>query len=117
MVTAPSGTSLVGGAWRVSRQQYNADQSQQNVFSQSEALLARQFAHIDHVVLAGVELGAQQRSMIRFNGTAAAVPLVDPVLTQPIYSTTAATNKEVGISNHGREALVIGDRPALAQTR
>lgn len=111
--TAPSGTSVVGGAWRVSRQQYNAEQSQQNVFSQSEALLARRFAHIDHVVLAGVELGDQQRSMIRFNGTAASVPLVDPTLTRPIYSATAATNNKfdgttVGV--YAQDQLSFGPR-------
>ena len=90
--TAPSGSTLTAGTWRVSRQQYNADSSQRNLFSQSEALVAARGAGIDHLLLAGIELGAQRRNTMRFNGTAASVSLIDPVLTAPAYSSVAATN-------------------------
>jgi catecholate siderophore receptor len=44
------------------------------------------------VLLAGVELGAQRRDQVRFNGTAADVALIEPVLTRPQYGTIAATD-------------------------
>jgi catecholate siderophore receptor len=89
--TAPSGTSLAGGTWRVSRQQYNAEQSQRNLFSQTEAMFSTRAVGMGHLLLTGVELGTQNRNTIRFNGTAASVALIDPVLTQPAYSSVAAT--------------------------
>ena len=88
--TAPSGSALAGGAWRVTRQQYNAEQSQQNLFSQTEAIASAHIAGMDHLLLGGVELGTQHRNTIRFNGTAGPVALVDPVLTRPTYSAVAS---------------------------
>jgi catecholate siderophore receptor len=112
--TAPSGTALgTGGTWRVSRQQYNAEQSQANLFSQSEVFVARKFAGIGHLILGGVELGTQHRDMTRFNGTAASVPLIDPVLTRPIYSATAATNNRftgTTVAVYFQDQLSFGDR-------
>lgn len=89
--TAATGTSLVSGAWRVNRQQYNAEQSQQNVFSQSEAVMNGRLARMQHLLLSGVEIGTQRRNTIRFNGTAGPVMLFDPQPVRPIYSTTATT--------------------------
>lgn len=111
--TAPSGATLNAGTWRVSRQQYNADQSQQNVFSQSETIVDARFAGLDHLVLAGVELGAQHRNTVRFNGTAAPVTLVEPSLTRPVYSSVAATyNRFNGTTTgvYAQDQLALGRR-------
>lgn len=89
--TAPTGTTLTAGEWRITRQQYNAEQSQRNLFSQSEAILPATFLRTRHLVLAGVELGTQRRNTVRFNGTAAPVSLVDPQDVKPVYSAVAAT--------------------------
>ncbi len=110
--TAPSGAALSGGAWRVSRQQYNAEQSQQNLFSQSEALVAARAGGIEHLLLAGVELGAQHRDTRRFNGTAPGVSLFDPVLTPPVYSTAAATNNSF---NGSTSAVYAQDQASLGR--
>jgi catecholate siderophore receptor len=90
--TAPNGTRRVGDQWRVLRQQYNADQAQRNIFSQTDLMFPASFARTTHVLLAGVELGAQRRDQVRFNGTAADVALIEPVLTRPQYGTIAATD-------------------------
>ncbi|HUR34118.1 MAG TPA: TonB-dependent siderophore receptor [Vicinamibacterales bacterium] len=111
--TAPSGATLTAGAWRVSRQQYNAEQAQQNLFSQSEVLASTRFAGVDHLLLAGLEFGEQRRSTIRFNGSAAAVDLVDPVLTRPIYSSIAATYNQFGgttLALYTQDQLSLGTR-------
>ena len=111
--TAPAGSALVGDGWRVSRQQYNADQSQQNLFSQTEGMVATRFAGVDHILLGGVELGTQQRDTMRFNGTAAAVALVDPVLSRPSYSSVAATNNRfTGTTTavYAQDQLSLGSR-------
>lgn len=89
--TAPAGTTLAGGEWRVTRQQYNAEQAQRNVFSQTEAVVPARLLRTQHLVLTGVELGSQRRNTIRFNGSAAPVSLVAPVAIKPAYSATAAT--------------------------
>ncbi|MBS1819768.1 MAG: TonB-dependent siderophore receptor [Acidobacteria bacterium] len=89
--TAATGTSRVNGVWQVSRQQYNAEQSQQNLFSQTEVVFERRAAGMQHQVLGGVELGTQRRTTLRFTGFAPPVALVDPQPTRPTYSTTAAT--------------------------
>ena len=87
---ATSTTRTAAGTWMVARQQYNAEQSQRNLFSQSEVVVATRTGAAAHLLLAGVEAGQQVRRLVRFNGTAAAVPLVDPTPTRPVYSATAA---------------------------
>ncbi len=54
--TAPTGTTLVNGVWRVSRQQYTAEQAQRNAFSQSEVVVTARAAGMQHLLLAGLEL-------------------------------------------------------------
>lgn len=76
----------------VKRSQYNADQRQHNLFNQVEAIGGGRLIGLSHVMLAGVEAGRQRRDVTRFNGTAADVALVEPVLTVPSYSTVAATD-------------------------
>lgn len=89
--TAPTGTTLTAGEWRVTRQQYNAEQAQRNVFSQTEAVVPVSLLGTQHVILAGAELGSQRRNTIRFNGTAAPVRLTGPQDIRPVYSATAGT--------------------------
>jgi catecholate siderophore receptor len=89
--TAPIGTRLVADGWRVQRQQYNVDQSQQNLFNQTEVIVPAQFAATTHQVVAGMELGTQTRRQERYNGTATDVMLIAPVLSQPRYATVAST--------------------------
>ena len=89
--TAATGTTRAAtGAWMVTRQQYNAEQTQRNLFSQSEVVIATRTGAVSHVWLAGVEAGQQTRSLVRFNGTAAPVALANPMPTRPVYSATAA---------------------------
>lgn len=76
----------------VKRSQYNADQRQHNLFNQAELIGGGRFAGTSHVLLAGVEAGMQRRDVQRFNGTAADVALIEPVLTPPSYATAAATD-------------------------
>jgi catecholate siderophore receptor len=90
--TQPIDAQDAGDRVVVKRSQYHADQDQQNVFNQAEAVGVVRWAGATHVLLAGIETGLQRRQVLRFNGTAADVTLVDPVLTRPIYSSAAATN-------------------------
>lgn len=89
--TAATGTTKAAdGTWMVARQQYNAEQTQRNLFSQTEAIGYARTGPVSHVLLVGVEAGLQGRNLVRFNGTAAPVRLVDPVPVRPVYSATAA---------------------------
>jgi catecholate siderophore receptor len=90
--TQPIDAHGAGDRIVVKRSQYNADQAQQNVFNQIEAVGILRWARATHVLLAGIESGRQRRQVLRFNGTAADVALVEPVLTRPVYSSIAATN-------------------------
>jgi catecholate siderophore receptor len=111
--TASTGTSFMSGEWRVLRQQYNAEQSQRNLFSQTEGMFSSRLAGMSHLLLAGVELGSQNRSTVRFTGTADAVSLIDPVLTRPVYSTVASTyNQFTGTTAavYAQDQLSIGTR-------
>ncbi len=78
----------------VKRSQYNADQRQHNLFDQAEMIGGGRFGGMTHVMLAGVEAGLQRRNVVRFNGIAPDVALVEPVLTSPAYSTVAATDNQ-----------------------
>lgn len=88
--TAANGVRFVNGQTLVSRQQYNADQNQGNYFDQTEASTTGTLWGMRHTVLMGVEVGTQNTGMLRFNGTAPDVSLVNPVLTPPRYSATPA---------------------------
>ncbi len=105
----------------VRRSQYNADQDQQNVFNQIETVNVIRWAAATHVLLAGLEAGLQRRQLLRFNGSAADVALVDPVLTRPVYSTVAAANNAFSGSVVGvyvQDLMSIGARwKALAGVR
>jgi catecholate siderophore receptor len=90
--TQSNGTTVTAGGIFVKRQQYNANTDQQNYFNQTEAIAKSRFLGMEHTVLLGIEYGAQFKDTLRFNGTAADVALVNPVLTVPTYSSTAATN-------------------------
>ncbi len=90
--TQANGIATVGGVTQVLRQQYNSDSTQHNYFNQTEALTNFKTGRLYHTVLFGGEYGFQTRDSLRFNGTAGSVALVNPILTQPIYSTTPTTN-------------------------
>jgi catecholate siderophore receptor len=90
--TQPTGARTTAAGPVVTRSQYNADQTQQNLFNQTEAVGTVRFARATHTLLAGVEAGVQHRQVVRFNGTAANVALIDPVLTRPVYSSVAASD-------------------------
>lgn len=92
--TQPIDARAGAGGVIVKRSQYNADQRQHNLFNQAEIIGGGSFFGISHVMLAGVETGAQRRDVTRFNGTAPDVALVDPILTPPAYSTIAATDNQ-----------------------
>ncbi|HUQ50532.1 MAG TPA: TonB-dependent siderophore receptor [Terriglobales bacterium] len=88
--TQPNGTFLQGGVIMVRRQQYHSTSDQQNLFNQMEAITKLAFLGMRHTLLMGTEYGGQARDFVRFNGTAANVTLLDPVLTRPVYSVVAA---------------------------
>ncbi|HUR37777.1 MAG TPA: TonB-dependent siderophore receptor [Terriglobales bacterium] len=90
--TQPNGTTVSGGNIFVKRQQYNALSGQDNYFNQTEAIMTRSFLRMRHTLLIGAEYGHQSKDSLRFDGTAANVTLINPVLTRPVYSTTPATN-------------------------
>jgi catecholate siderophore receptor len=90
--TQPIDVQAAGDRAMVKRSQYNADQDQQNVFNQTEAVGVVRWARATHVLLAGIEAGIQRRQVLRFNGTAPEVALIEPILTRPVYSTAAATS-------------------------
>lgn len=90
--TQPTDTRTVGGAVFVKRSQYNADRRQHNFFDQAELVGGGRFAGATHIVLAGVEVGAQRRRLERYNGAAPDVALIDPVLTSPVYSRVRAVD-------------------------
>jgi catecholate siderophore receptor len=111
--TAPLGTVLARQEWRVTRQQYNAEQSQQNLFSQTEVMIDARLGAVHQLMLGGVELGSQHRNTIRFTGTALPVALMDPQLSRPTYSSTASTyNVFEGTTAavYAQNQLSVGDR-------
>ncbi len=65
------------------RFQYASNVRQQNNFNQTEAVGVVNTFGWQHTILAGVELGLQDKNTIRYNGAAAAVSLFNPVLTRP----------------------------------
>ena len=89
--TQPNG---IDNAGMVKREQYNVNSGQSNLFNQTDAIFGGRFAGLMHSSLLGMEIGRQSRDTARFTGTAASVALVDPVLTQPVYATTPATNNQ-----------------------
>jgi len=90
--TQPNGVVTTATSTRVLRQQYNSSSTQHNYFDQLEALTAAKTGWIRHSILIGTEYGSQNRDLLRFNGTAASVDLLQPVLTTPVYGTTPANN-------------------------
>ncbi len=94
--TQPNGTVITGGSVQVKRQQYNVTADQDNYFNQTEAVTARSFLGMRHMLLLGAEYGYQARDFTRFDGTAANVALIDPVLTRPTYSAVAGSNNVFG---------------------
>ena len=74
--------------------QDNSSGNQNNLFNQTDLATAFSTGALTHSVLLGAELGLQQTSTLRFNGTASTVAAVNPVLTPPVYGTTPATNNE-----------------------
>src|SRR5262249_55543577 len=68
---------------------------------------------LSHSLLLGLEVGMEQSTNLRTNGTASTVTAVNPVLTQPIYGTTPATNNEFSGAYAGlyvQDQISIGDR-------
>jgi catecholate siderophore receptor len=90
--TFPNGIAVTNGQTFVKRAQYNSEGVQRNYFNQAEAVKFTHLAGMNHTILAGFEYGYQDRNSIRFDGTAANVALLNPLLTQPIYGTTPAQN-------------------------
>jgi catecholate siderophore receptor len=90
--TFSNGTAVSNGATLVKRGQYNSYGGQDNYFNQAEAVGTLHWLGMTHSVLGGVEYGFQSRGSVRFDGTAADVALIDPVLTRPNYGTVPRTN-------------------------
>jgi catecholate siderophore receptor len=91
--TPTGAVSLVGGNLRVARSQYQGIFKQENYFNQTEIVGAVKTFGIEHTILAGVELGSQEkRSLIFRNGTASPVSLINPILTRPVNNGIATTD-------------------------
>jgi len=65
------------------RFQYTSNVRQRNNFNQTEVVGVVNTFGIQHTVLAGVELGVQNKDTIRYDGTASPVALLNPILTRP----------------------------------
>ena len=90
--TLPGAVTDVEGELFVARSQYSVDGDQRNLFNQLDLTTSLQTGAVDHMLLVGVEAGRETTSSVRLTGTAASVAVVDPVLTQPIYATTPASD-------------------------
>lgn len=109
--TFSNGTVVTNGVAMVKRGQYNAYGPQENYFNQAEAVGTVRFLGMTHSILGGLELGYQNRSSVRYDGTAANVALVNPVLTRPVYGTTPRTDNDFGATTAG---LYVQDQVDLA---
>ena len=111
--TLPGAVTQVNDTRYVARSQYNSNGNQNNLFNQTDLATAFSTGALKHSVLLGAELGLQQTSTLRFNGTATTVAAVNPVLTPPVYGTTPATNNEF-TGTYGavyvQDQISIGDR-------
>jgi catecholate siderophore receptor len=77
----------------ISRGQYNANQTQRNIFDQLEAYRSGRFAGIGHLLLLGGEYGRQTLDRLQFRGTAPSTTLYNPVPDlAPTLSTTPSLN-------------------------
>lgn len=93
--TPPRGVSLVGGKLLVTRSQYAGISNHENYFNQTEIVGTIQTLGWKHTVLAGVEIGSQEKNNVIFrNGTASSVSIINPVLTRPINDGIATTNNK-----------------------
>lgn len=99
--TYPNGLRAAGASYQVLRAQYNSTQDQQNTFNQTDLVSGFRLLGMEHRLLTGLELGDQGRRTWRFNGTAAAVDLFQPVLTRPLYGTTPANNNRFDAQTAG----------------
>ena len=111
--TLPGAVTQVNDTRYVARSQYNSSGNQNNLFNQTDLATAFSTGRLTHSVLLGAEFGLQQTGTLRFNGTASTVAAVNPVLTQPIYGTTAATNNEFTGTYRAlyvQDQISIGDR-------
>ena len=78
---------------RVVRGQYNGLSRQTNYFNQTEAVGFVNTFGIQHTILAGFEIGSQERRSLAFrNGSASPVTFIDPILTKPVNNGLATTN-------------------------
>ncbi len=111
--TLPGAVTQLKDTRYVARSQYNSSGNQNNLFNQTDLGTAFSTGALTHSVLLGAEFGLQQTSSLRFNGTASTVTAVNPVLTQPVYGTTPATNSEF-TGTYGalyvQDQISIGDR-------
>jgi catecholate siderophore receptor len=111
--TLPGAVTQVNDTRYVARSQYNSSGNQNNLFNQTDLATAFTTGSLTHSVLLGAEFGLQQSGTLRLNGTASTVTAVNPVLTQPVYGTTPATNNEF-MGTYGalyvQDQISIGDR-------
>ena len=82
----------VAGRLVATRTQYNVESWQRNLFNQAELITTGSVGSFAHTMLVGLEVGRESTRTSRFNGTASDVDVLEPVLTRPVYSTTAATD-------------------------
>jgi catecholate siderophore receptor len=111
--TLPGAVTQVNDTRYVARSQYNSSGNQNNLFNQTDLATAFTTGSLTHSVLLGAEFGLQQSGTLRLNGTASTVTAVNPVLTQPVYGATPATNNEF-MGTYGalyvQDQISIGDR-------
>jgi catecholate siderophore receptor len=111
--TLPGAVTEVNDTRFVARSQYNSSGDQNNLFNQTDLATAFTTGSLTHSVLLGAEFGLQQSGTLRLNGVASTVTAVDPLLRQPVYGTTPATNNEF-TGTYGalyvQDQISIGDR-------
>jgi catecholate siderophore receptor len=91
--TPTGAVSSVNGNLLVARSQYQGIFKQENYFNQTEAVGIVKTFGVQHTILAGVELGSQEkRSLVFRNGTASSVSLLNPILTTPVNNGRATTD-------------------------
>jgi catecholate siderophore receptor len=111
--TLPGAVTELDDTRYVARSQYNSSGNQNNLFNQTDLATALSTGPLTHSLLIGLEVGLEQSTTLRFNGTASTVRVVNPVLRQPIYGTAAATDNEFAGRYAGvyvQDQIAIGDR-------
>ncbi len=98
----PNNVAVTDSRLRLRRLEYYARDVQENYFNQTEAVGIINTFGIQHTILAGVELGWQDKDAIFFrNGSASPVTLFNPILTRP-------TNNGIATADNNFKGQIFG---------